>query len=138
MQLTILSGKGGTGKTTIAVGIAEIIKKSIKIDCDVDAANMYLYYKGKQIKKELFYSGKIAYINPDICIKCGECVKNCKFDAINDYIIDSLKCEGCSVCKFVCPVEAIQMFDNHIADVIEENTNNGNIIRADMEIGADG
>lgn len=138
MQVTVLSGKGGTGKTTIAVGIAETIKNSIKIDCDVDAANMYLYYKGTQIKEESFYSGKIAKINLDKCIKCDKCVRNCKFDAIKDYKVNSLKCEGCGVCKLVCPVGAIEMFDNHIADIIEEKTTNGNLIRADMEIGADG
>ena len=138
MQVTILSGKGGTGKTTIAVGIAETIKNSIKIDCDVDAANMYLYYKGNEIKKESFYSGKIAEINLDKCIKCGKCVRNCKFEVIKDYKVDSLKCEGCGVCKLVCPVGAIEMSDNHIADIIEEKLDTGYLIRADMEIGADG
>ena len=138
MQVTVLSGKGGTGKTTIAVGIAETIKNSIKIDCDVDAANMYLYYKGKQIEEESFYSGKTARINLDKCIRCGKCFRNCKFDAIKDYKVDSLKCEGCGVCKLVCPVGAIEIFDNHVADIIEEKIKNGNLIRADMEIGADG
>lgn len=138
MQVTILSGKGGTGKTTIAVGIAETIKNSIRIDCDVDAANMYLYYKGKQINEEPFYSGKIAKINPDKCIKCGKCVRNCKFEAIRDYKVDSLKCEGCGVCKLVCPVGAVEMSDNHIADIIKEKLDTGYLIRADMEIGADG
>ncbi len=138
MQVTVLSGKGGTGKTTIAVGIAETIKNSIKIDCDVDAANMYLYYKGKQTEEESFYSGKTARINSDKCIRCGKCFRNCKFDAIKDYKVDSLKCEGCGVCKLVCPVGAIEMFDNHVADIIEEKIKNGNLIRADMEIGADG
>ena len=120
MQVTVLSGKGGTGKTTIAVGIAETIKNSIKIDCDVDAANMYLYYKGKQTEEESFYSGKTARINADKCIRCGKCFENCKFDAIKDYKVDSLKCEGCGVCKLLCPVGAIEMFDNHVADIIEE------------------
>jgi MinD superfamily P-loop ATPase len=138
MQVTVLSGKGGTGKTTIAVGIAETIKNSIKIDCDVDAANMYLYYKGKQTEEESFYSGKTARINSDKCIRCGKCFRNCKFDAIKDYKVDSLKCEGCGVCKLVCPVGAIEMFDNYVADIIEEKIKNGNLIRADMEIGADG
>lgn len=138
MQVTILSGKGGTGKTTIAVGIAETIENSIKIDCDVDAANMYLYYKGNEIKKEPFYSGKIAEINLDKCIKCGKCVRNCKFEAIKNYKVDSLKCEGCGVCKLLCPVGAIEMSDNHIADIIEEKLPTSYLIRADMEIGADG
>jgi MinD superfamily P-loop ATPase len=99
---------------------------------------MYLYYKGKQTEEESFYSGKTARINSDKCIRCGKCFRNCKFDAIKDYKVDSLKCEGCGVCKLVCPVGAIEMFDNHVADIIEEKIKNGNLIRADMEIGADG
>lgn len=138
MQVTVLSGKGGTGKTTIAVGIAEVIENSIKIDCDVDAANMYLYYKGNKIKKEKFYSGKTAKIDLNKCIKCGRCINNCKFEAVKDYKIDSLKCEGCGVCKLVCPVGAIEMVDNHIANIIDEKLDNGQLIRAAMAIGADG
>ncbi len=140
MQITVLSGKGGTGKTTIAVSIAELIKNSKKIDADVDVANMYLYYKGKSkiIKKEPFYSGKVAKINKDKCIKCRKCINHCKFEAIKDYQIDQLKCEGCGVCQLVCPTLAIEMNDNYIAKVIKEKTNNGYLIRADMEIGADG
>lgn len=138
MQITVLSGKGGTGKTTIAVAIAEMVKNTKKIDADVDTANMYLYYKGKQVKKESFYSGKTAKINKDKCIKCNKCIEHCKFDAINDYQVDNLKCEGCSVCKLICPASAIKMNDNYIAKIIKERTANGHLIRADMKIGADG
>ena len=76
MNISVLSGKGGTGKTTIAVGIADTIKGSIKIDCDVDAANMYMFYKGIQISCEEFFSGEKAYIDISKCIKCGRCKEN--------------------------------------------------------------
>ena len=79
MQVSVLSGKGGTGKTTIAIGIAEVIKNNIKVDCDVDANNMYLFYNGKIENKEKFFSGVKAYINKDKCINCLKCVKYCKF-----------------------------------------------------------
>lgn len=138
MQITVLSGKGGTGKTTIAVAMAEMVRNTKKIDADVDTANMYLYYKGKLIKKESFYSGKTAKINKDKCIKCNKCIDYCKFDAISNYQVNDLKCEGCGVCKLVCPVSAIEMNDNYIAEVIKEKTDNGHLIRADMKIGADG
>lgn len=138
MQVTVLSGKGGTGKTTIAVGIAEALKDSIKIDCDVDAANMYLYYNGKQISQEPFYFGKTAQIISEKCIKCNKCIDHCRFDAIKDYKVDSFKCEGCGVCKLVCPVGAISFVANYIADIKEEKLDNGLLIRADMQIGADG
>ncbi len=65
MQIVVLSGKGGTGKTTVAVSIAEIIKGSIKIDCDVDAANMLLFYKGNVLENEEYFSSKVAFINKD-------------------------------------------------------------------------
>lgn len=138
MQLAVLSGKGGTGKTTVAVGIAEVIKKNIKIDCDVDASNMYLYYNGQEINREKFYAGKTAKINLEKCIKCKQCVLHCQFNAISNYQIDSLKCEGCGVCNLVCPAGAIELTDNYIADIIEEQVKGGNLIRADMTIGADG
>ncbi len=139
MQIAVLSGKGGTGKTTIAVGIAEIIKESIKVDCDVDAANMYLFYNGTKINFDKFYSGKKAHINEDKCKKCGKCISNCKFGAIDNYIVDSLKCEGCSVCKLVCPSDAIELYTNKVADIIEDKLKDKSyLIRSEMEIGADG
>lgn len=138
MEITILSGKGGTGKTTVAAGLGEIFKDSIKVDCDVDAANLYLYYKGEILNKEKFYSGKIANINLDKCHRCNKCVLNCHFEAIKDYKIDDLKCEGCGVCKLVCPFDAIELKDNNIADIIELKLDNGFLVMADMKIGSDG
>ena len=138
MEITILSGKGGTGKTTIAAGLGEFFKNGIKVDCDVDAANMYLYYDGKIENKENFYSGKIANIDLDKCHKCNKCILNCKFDAIKNYVVDDLKCEGCGVCKLVCPFDAIELKDNYIADIIESKLKNGFLIMADMKVGSDG
>lgn len=138
MEITILSGKGGTGKTTVAAGLGEIFKDSVKVDCDVDAANLYLYYKGKAQSKEEFYSGKIANINLDKCHRCNKCVLNCNFEAIKNYKVDDLKCEGCGVCKLVCPFDAIELKDNNIADIIELKIDNGFLIMADMKIGSDG
>lgn len=138
MQIAVISGKGGTGKTTVAVGIAETIKNSIKVDCDVDASNMNLFYQGKTIFKEKFYSGKTAFINQDICLRCNQCQDNCQFEAIDNYLVNINKCEGCLVCKLVCPVEAISFEDNYIADIIIQRLNNGTLIKADMKIGADG
>lgn len=138
MQIAIISGKGGTGKTTIAVGLGEVIKNSIKIDCDVDASNMNLFYQGKVIRQEKFYSGKTAVINQDLCLKCNRCLEHCKFDAINNYVINDLKCEGCLVCKLVCPSLAITFKDNYIADIYLKRLKNGRLIKAKMKIGAAG
>ena len=83
MKLGIISGKGGTGKTTIAISIAELEKGSISIDADVDASNMFLYYDGKDIDKEYFSGNEIAQVDSNICIQCGQCNQVCKFDAID-------------------------------------------------------
>ena len=138
MNISVLSGKGGTGKTTIAVGIADSIKGSIKIDCDVDAANMYLFYKGEPINHEEFFSGEKAYIDLDKCIKCGKCEENCKFDAIKENKVDFLKCEGCGVCDLVCSSKAIILSQNKVANILEYKLEDGYLIKSDMEIGADG
>ncbi|HOZ54462.1 MAG TPA: ATP-binding protein [Clostridia bacterium] len=138
MKISVLSGKGGTGKTTIAVGIANTIEGSIKTDCDVDAANMHLFYKGEQINSEEFYSGEKAYIDIDKCIKCGICEENCKFNAIKNNKIDLLKCEGCGVCSLVCKSNAIILSKNKVANIFEYKLEDGYLIKADMEIGADG
>lgn len=139
MDLVVLSGKGGTGKTTIATCLIELSEEVISVDCDVDAPNLYLYYQGKELKKEDFYSSKKAVINHDICLYCGTCRNYCNFDAIDEDInIDSLKCEGCGTCVLVCNQNAISLIDEKTAELFINEINNGIISRAEMEIGADG
>lgn len=139
MELVVLSGKGGTGKTTIATCLTELSEEVISIDCDVDAPNLYLYYQGNELKKEEFYSSKKAVINKDMCLYCGKCKNYCNFDAIDDDInIDSLRCEGCGTCVLVCNQNAISLVDEKTAELYINNTENGIISRAEMEIGSDG
>ena len=138
MRLAILSGKGGTGKTTIAVAIAELEKVPIRIDADVDASNMYLYYEGEDIDKEYFSGGYIALVGEELCIKCGKCTRICRFDAIHRGVVDSLKCEGCGACTLVCINEAISLVEEKTADIYVTKIPDGKIFRADMEIGGDG
>lgn len=138
MELTILSGKGGTGKTTIATALSELAKEVVRIDCDVDAPNFYLYYEGVDLEKGDFYSGKKAIIDENKCIKCGKCEEVCKFDAINNFKVDSLACEGCGACTIVCPQKAISLIDEKGANTFVTETEKGIISRAEMEIGSDG
>ncbi|MCF6462358.1 ATP-binding protein [Clostridium sp. Cult1] len=138
MKLGIISGKGGTGKTTIAISIAELEKGSISIDADVDASNMFLYYDGKDIDKEYFSGNEIAQVDSNICIQCGQCNQVCKFDAIDMGKVSPLKCEGCGACEIICPVDAISLVEQKTADIYETETPIGKIFRADMEIGGDG
>lgn len=138
MEIAILSGKGGTGKTTIATALSELIDDVVKIDCDVDAPNLYLFYGGKNIKSADFSGSKKAVIDEDLCIKCGKCEQFCKFNAIKDCKIDELSCEGCGSCALVCPKDAIRLEDEKSADMYITETEKGIIARAQMEIGSDG
>lgn len=115
-ELLILSGKGGTGKTTIAGAFIKLAQAQAFADCDVDAPNLHLSMELKdEAKVKDFYGMDKAYINQDKCISCGICKENCKFKAINydgdknKYTINPYGCEGCSVCQFLCPEDAISM-----------------------------
>jgi len=111
-QLTIISGKGGTGKTSITAAFASLAENVVLADCDVDAADLHLILKPEIKKTSGFHGLKIAAINEETCIKCKKCYENCKFSAIDEEInIIKESCEGCGVCKYVCPVNAIEMID---------------------------
>ncbi|NLK22210.1 MAG: 4Fe-4S binding protein [Epulopiscium sp.] len=112
-QLLILSGKGGTGKTTIASALIKLFNAKAYGDCDVDAPNLHLITRQntKPIKNH-YYGLPKAKINPKLCIKCGNCIQSCRFDAISlkkIYTVDLYACEGCGVCGLVCPRGAISL-----------------------------
>jgi MinD superfamily P-loop ATPase len=107
-QVTILSGKGGTGKTTITACFAALSKNAVFADCDVDVSNLHLLLN-PEIKKTMEFKGlNVAYINPEKCIECGRCMELCRFNAIEDYKVNPIHCEGCKVCVVNCPVDAIE------------------------------
>lgn len=107
-QVTILSGKGGTGKTTITACFATLSENAVFADCDVDASNLHLLLNPEIKETNEFMGLNVAYIDPEKCIQCGKCMKICRFNAIEDYIVDPIHCEGCKVCVVNCPVEAIE------------------------------
>jgi MinD superfamily P-loop ATPase len=112
-QLLILSGKGGTGKTTIASAFIKLSKAKAYADCDVDAPNLHLITgQSSEPKKTDYYGMPKAEINPEMCIECDRCRQNCRFDSISadsKYKVDPFACEGCGVCEAVCPTEAIAL-----------------------------
>lgn len=107
-ELVILSGKGGTGKTTLTAAFASIIENRILCDADVDAADLHLLMAPDIKQTTDFLGGGIAVINPDKCTQCGICIDLCRFDAIKEnFEVDAIECEGCGVCVDFCPEQAI-------------------------------
>jgi MinD superfamily P-loop ATPase len=106
-QVTILSGKGGTGKTTITGSFAALAEEPVLADCDVDASNLHLILN-PVVKETIEFRGlNLAEIDPEKCTSCGLCMQLCRFDAIHEYTVDPIHCEGCKVCVVNCPVDAI-------------------------------
>ena len=115
-EVVVLSGKGGTGKTSIVGAFASLAKDKVLSDCDVDAADLHLLLNPVIKQRGLFSGGKSAEIKPDYCTGCGDCFRECRFEAIREvtyqqrdsYEIDSLACEGCGVCCIVCEHDAVR------------------------------
>jgi MinD superfamily P-loop ATPase len=109
-QITILSGKGGTGKTTITASFAVLAHDIVIADCDVDAPNLHLLLHPQIVETQEFKGSKLAVIDEEKCVECGLCRDSCRFDAISESIeIAPFSCEGCGVCVIVCPEEAISL-----------------------------
>jgi len=142
-EIVVISGKGGTGKTSFTASLAYLGGDDVVVvDCDVDAADMHLLLKPDFAKKEAFFSGELAVINQEKCIKCGKCKEVCRFDAIpiinNQYIVDSLSCEGCGYCARVCPVGAITNENLNVGNWYISTTKLNNVlVHAKLGIGAD-
>ena len=142
-EVVIISGKGGTGKTTLSASFAYLVgDKAIISDCDVDAANMHLLLDANFKKQEDFFSGELAVIDEKICTNCGNCFDVCRFDAIyvkdNQHYIDKISCEGCHYCSRVCKQEAITMQTQKIGDIyVSDIKNNSTMVHAKLGFGAE-
>ncbi len=137
-ELVILSGKGGTGKTSVAGGFSYLAQKAVLCDCDVDAANLALLLNPRNTKTYPFYASKKAYIDPSICSNCGKCFETCRFGAIvknDDGTFQSIEllCEGCGFCFHVCPENAITMKDALSGHWYISETDHGPFIHARLE-----
>jgi MinD superfamily P-loop ATPase len=108
-EVVVLSGKGGTGKTSIVGSFAVLAENKVLVDCDVDAADLHLILQPTVKEEKEFWSGQVAFIDEEKCTECGLCQELCRFGAIRDFEVDPISCEGCSFCCQVCPVSAIAM-----------------------------
>ncbi|QTA38044.1 4Fe-4S binding protein [Thermosipho ferrireducens] len=138
-QIAIVSGKGGTGKTTLSSSLGILFENSILADCDVDAANLNLMFNSKVIEKHEYYGGKKAIIVPEKCDGCGICKKVCRFEAIitvsNIYKVDQYACEGCNACVISCPQRAIKLVESLSGEFYYSVSENKNIIHANLNPG---
>jgi len=142
-EIVVISGKGGTGKTSITASFAYLGSENIVVaDCDVDAADLHMLLGPDFAKSEDFFSGEIADINQDICTKCGKCADVCHFNAIpiidEEFVVEPLNCEGCGYCARICPVEAITNLENNVGKWFISNIKtNSTMIHARLGIGAE-
>ncbi|RKX96794.1 MAG: (4Fe-4S)-binding protein [Spirochaetes bacterium] len=142
-EIVVLSGKGGTGKTSLTASFALLAGSSAVVaDCDVDASDMHLLLAPVAEREEMFYSGKEAVIDNEACISCNRCLEVCHFDAVETdgtlYEINSVNCEGCSYCERVCPVDAITMKPSLAGDWYVSKIRSGaRMVHARLGIGAE-
>jgi len=140
-ELVLISGKGGTGKTSITASFAALANHAVFADCDVDAADLHLILNPEIRERHDFHSGHEAVIREADCTGCGLCQTLCRFDAIQEsggtFQIDSSSCEGCGVCAAFCPAKAIDFPDRLCGEWFLSKTRFGTMIHARLGIGAE-
>ncbi|WP_300452375.1 ATP-binding protein [Fusobacterium sp.] len=125
-EIVVISGKGGTGKTTITSSLIPYFQDIVIGDCDVDAPNLQILFNPQNSEKESFYGMKKAKLDKELCIECGRCYEVCRFDAVEN----PKKCESCSICEYVCPVGAIKMVNNEAGEIYVSETKYGKMVHA--------
>jgi len=138
-EIAILSGKGGTGKTSLSAAYATLNGRVMLVDCDVDAANLHLVLQPKNYIEEKFITGYKATIDYNMCTQCGICVDYCRFDAISDIdgkvSISETQCDGCKLCSRICPAGAISMIVCDESYWYAGNFRNGKMVYARLAPG---
>lgn len=134
-ELVVLSGKGGTGKTSLMAAFASIAKNGVLCDADVDAADLHLLMDPDVQQHTDFMGGHVAVIDSDKCTLCGQCIELCRFDAINEhFVVDEIDCEGCGVCVDLCPEQAIAFPVKKCGEWFISNTRFGGMVHARLGI----
>ncbi len=138
-QITVISGKGGTGKTTLVGSFAALAENKVIADCDVDAPDLHLLLHPEIIEREEFKGLKVAVMDKTLCTECGICEETCRFNAIalteeSGYAVNPARCEGCGACVFVCPQEALTLKERVSGYTFVSKTNYGPMAHAELNI----
>ena len=137
-EIVIISGKGGTGKTTVTSCLSALVENVIVSDCDVDGTDLHLAIKGNVVKGEFFSGGHVARINSDLCSGCGTCLDLCQFSAItHTFSVKPLHCEGCGVCVDLCPEKAIEFPEAINGQIVTRKIFNGYMVSGHLKPGAE-
>jgi len=137
-QLVVLSGKGGTGKTSIAAALADLAARALRVvlvDADADAANLGLVFDHTETSVRPFFGVDVAVLDPDLCMRCGCCSDACRFGAVllgDPFSIDGTACEGCGACALACPTEAIRIEPHRAGSAICASTRLGPLLYGDL------
>ncbi len=142
LQVGVLSGKGGTGKTVVTAALADVLPGRLAFaDCDVEAANLALLLSPREKGRIPFFGMKKATIREETCVACGLCMAACRFHAIcqgegGTYRVDPIRCEGCAVCRDVCPERAISMLEHQDGEILLADTDRGPLVYAELRPGS--
>ena len=145
-EIVVISGKGGTGKTSLTASLAVLAGSPVIADCDVDAADLHLVLKPRTLESHEFVSGFEAVIRPGDCTGCGLCRELCRFDAVRvvdgdsgtpGYAIDPISCEGCGVCVRFCPESAIDFPERACGHWMISETRCGPMVHARLGVAAE-
>ena len=138
-EIVIISGKGGTGKTSLAGAFAHVAQGAVLCDLDVDAPDLHILLQPEREREEDFISGHEAVIDQERCTACGTCAEACRFEAVvqrqGAYFIDPLRCEGCKVCVALCPEQAVDFPDRHCGEWYVSRTRVGPMVHAQLFAG---
>jgi MinD superfamily P-loop ATPase len=160
-ELAVLSGKGGTGKTSVVASFAALSEDKVLADCDVDASDLHLVLDPRTIRTEMFSGSKLAVIDPERCAMCARCVRVCRYEAVLEppaavsdpkaspeqagahhdaaaptaFRIDESACEGCGACRIVCPAGAIELIDAPTGEWYVSESRLGPLVHARLGIG---
>ncbi|MBF0198210.1 MAG: ATP-binding protein [Planctomycetes bacterium] len=140
-EIVVISGKGGTGKTSVTASFAALAKNIVMADCDVDAADLHLILKPEKSHSNDFFSGHVASIRSENCLACGRCADYCRYDAIDatdhSFVVKPSSCEGCKVCVEFCPAEAIDFNEALCGQWMTSSMRFGEMVHARLGIGAE-